>query len=64
MVLITFILYWLRIRNDIIWFQIIFNFRPIFEKLSDDFPAIEFLKVDVDECEDIASGCNISAMPT
>ena len=39
---------------------------PVFEALSNDakYNGIVFLKVDVDEAEDIAQSCNISAMPT
>ncbi|XP_029026224.1 thioredoxin isoform X2 [Betta splendens] len=39
---------------------------PIFVKMSED-PAnkdIVFLKVDVDEAEDVSSSCGISCMPT
>ena len=32
--------------------------------MSKDFTDVVFLKVDVDECEDIASEYNISCMPT
>lgn len=37
---------------------------PIFEKLSESNPDIEFIKVDVDKSEDVAASCGISAMPT
>ena len=29
---------------------------PIFEKMSDEMPEIDFIKVDVDEAEEIAAG--------
>jgi thioredoxin-like negative regulator of GroEL len=32
--------------------------------MADEFPGIEFLKVDVDEVEDVAAKCGIQAMPT
>jgi thioredoxin 1 len=32
--------------------------------MSDEFPAVEFGKVDVDDVEDVAAECKISAMPT
>ncbi len=37
---------------------------PYFEELSAKFPDIEFVKIDVDELEDLAAECGISAMPT
>mmetsp|Transcript_6070 Transcript_6070/g.9303 ORF Transcript_6070/g.9303 Transcript_6070/m.9303 type:complete len:106 (+) Transcript_6070:93-410(+) len=37
---------------------------PVFEKLADENPDAEFVKVDVDEAEEIAAACGISAMPT
>lgn len=37
---------------------------PFFVELSIQHPEILFLKVDVDECEDIASALGVSAMPT
>ncbi|KAL4660915.1 thioredoxin-like [Arapaima gigas] len=39
---------------------------PYFESLSVDpnYQNVIFLKVDVDEAEDVASFCNISCMPT
>ena len=38
--------------------------KPIFEKLSEQFTHIVFLKVDVDEQQDIAAQEGIRAMPT
>jgi thiol-disulfide isomerase/thioredoxin len=38
--------------------------RVYFEELSAKFPDIEFVKIDVDELEDLAAECGISAMPT
>lgn len=29
---------------------------PIFEKMSEETPTVEFVKVDVDEAEEIAAG--------
>jgi len=37
---------------------------PIFEELAGKHPGAKFVKVDVDEAEDVAQACNISAMPT
>lgn len=37
---------------------------PTYEKLSNDFPAVKFLKVNVDECPDLVTLFNIKAMPT
>jgi thioredoxin len=37
---------------------------PIFEKLATENPEAEFVKVDVDEAEDVAARCSIQAMPT
>jgi len=37
---------------------------PFFEELSTKYPRAVFLKVDVDECQDIASSQGVSAMPT
>ena len=32
--------------------------------MSKEMPDVVFIKVDVDECEDVASDYNISCMPT
>ena len=37
---------------------------PTYEKLSEAFPKITFLKVDVDESPELTSEYDISAMPT
>lgn len=37
---------------------------PIFEGMASEFPDVEFLKVDVDDAEDVAAKCGIQAMPT
>ncbi|EDW85090.1 uncharacterized protein Dwil_GK12794 [Drosophila willistoni] len=37
---------------------------PIFEQLSTKYPKAIFLKVDVDKCQDTATGQGVSAMPT
>ena len=34
------------------------------QKMAEANPEVLFLKVDVDECEDLASDYNISCMPT
>ena len=35
---------------------------PIFEKLSDQFPGVDFYKVDVDEAQDIAQEVAVRAV--
>jgi len=37
---------------------------PLFNQLADENEDVVFVKVDVDENEDVAAACNISAMPT
>ena len=37
---------------------------PIFAEMADKNPDVEFVKVDVDEAEDIAGLCRIQAMTT
>lgn len=37
---------------------------PVFEQLAGENPDVEFVKVDVDEAEEIAAACGIQAMPT
>ncbi|XP_066996684.1 thioredoxin-2 [Anabrus simplex] len=37
---------------------------PKIEELAAEYPDVVFLKVDVDECEDIATKYDISSMPT
>lgn len=37
---------------------------PIFEKLAGEYAGVTFVKVDVDDAEDVAAQCGISAMPT
>nr|AIC37511.1 thioredoxin [Dugesia japonica] len=37
---------------------------PIFVKLSEELTDVVFVKVDVDENDETAKHCNISAMPT
>mmetsp|Transcript_127633 Transcript_127633/g.190290 ORF Transcript_127633/g.190290 Transcript_127633/m.190290 type:complete len:106 (+) Transcript_127633:63-380(+) len=37
---------------------------PVFEKLAEENPEAEFVKVDVDEADDVAAQCGIQAMPT
>ena len=38
--------------------------KPIYQQMAEDFPAATFLKVDVDECPDIAAEAGVQAMPT
>jgi thiol-disulfide isomerase/thioredoxin len=38
--------------------------KPIYEQLATDFPQTTFIKVDVDECAEIAAGAEVRAMPT
>lgn len=37
---------------------------PVFEKLADKFPQLDFFKCDIDEQEDVAAEVGIKAMPT
>lgn len=37
---------------------------PTFEKLSEKYKHVEFLKVDIDEAEEIANKCEIKSIPT
>ena len=37
---------------------------PVFEKLSEQHKNVTFIKVDVDAANEIATACNIQAMPT
>ncbi|KAK1174969.1 thioredoxin-like [Acipenser oxyrinchus oxyrinchus] len=37
---------------------------PIFELLAEEHKDVVFLKVDVDEAQDVAEMCNVSSMPT
>jgi thioredoxin-like negative regulator of GroEL len=37
---------------------------PIFAGFADTYGTVNFIKVDVDELEDVAAECGISAMPT
>ena len=37
---------------------------PVFVKMADEFTNIEFVKVDVDEAEEIAASQAVTAMPT
>lgn len=40
------------------------HISPIFEKMSEEYPGVQFYKVDVDEVEDVAQEVGIRAMPT
>ena len=37
---------------------------PFFEELAENYTSIEFVKVDVDEADDVAGKCGVQAMPT
>ena len=37
---------------------------PSFAKLTDEFPSVSFLKVNVDESEELSNSFSISALPT
>uniref|UniRef100_A0A7S0RH52 Thioredoxin domain-containing protein n=1 Tax=Chlamydomonas leiostraca TaxID=1034604 RepID=A0A7S0RH52_9CHLO len=37
---------------------------PIFDAMSDNYPNVTFLKVDVDELSDVAGNAGVKAMPT
>ncbi|XP_041077379.1 thioredoxin-like [Polyodon spathula] len=37
---------------------------PIFESLAEQHKDVVFLKVDVDDAQDVAEMCNVSSMPT
>ncbi|CAJ0574084.1 unnamed protein product, partial [Mesorhabditis spiculigera] len=40
------------------------NIAPVFAQLSNKYPGVEFIKVDVDKCPDTAMANSVSAMPT
>jgi thioredoxin len=46
------------------WCTPCLNIAPAFAKLSDEFPDVVFLKVDVDNSGDVAHEARITAMPT
>lgn len=37
---------------------------PFFEELSEKYEGIVFVKVDVDQCAEVAQSCNVTCMPT
>mmetsp|Transcript_7296 Transcript_7296/g.12099 ORF Transcript_7296/g.12099 Transcript_7296/m.12099 type:complete len:106 (+) Transcript_7296:922-1239(+) len=37
---------------------------PMFEQWQTEYPDVEFVKVDVDEADEVAATCGIRAMPT
>lgn len=37
---------------------------PFFEELSGKYPSVQFIKVDVDELDDVSSEAGVSAMPS
>ncbi|KAE8632694.1 hypothetical protein XENTR_v10001638 [Xenopus tropicalis] len=37
---------------------------PVFEKLSVENPDVVFIKVDVDDAQDVAAHCDVKCMPT
>lgn len=40
------------------------RFTPFYEQLSDKFPGVNFLKLDVDVAKSVAASCKVSFMPT
>lgn len=46
------------------WCQPCMRIAPLFEQLSNKFPQAEFLKIDVDELENVAASQGVTAMPT
>lgn len=40
------------------------SFGPIFEKVSEKYPEIPFVKVDIDKSNEIAAATQIQAVPT
>ncbi|XP_001509068.1 thioredoxin-like [Ornithorhynchus anatinus] len=38
--------------------------KPFFHSLSEKDPDVVFLEVDVDDCQDVASQCEVKCMPT
>uniref|UniRef100_A0A7S3I681 Thioredoxin n=1 Tax=Favella ehrenbergii TaxID=182087 RepID=A0A7S3I681_9SPIT len=37
---------------------------PFFTELATKNPDVEFVKVDVDECDEVAASCGVQSMPT
>ena len=37
---------------------------PVFEKIAGETPEAIFVKIDVDEAEEVAAACGVAAMPT
>jgi len=37
---------------------------PFFAEMAEKYPDVTFVKVDVDEADELAAACGISAMPT
>ena len=37
---------------------------PVFASLAQEMPEVDFVKVDVDEAQDVAQMCGVRAMPT
>lgn len=44
--------------------NLIFYLRPVFEAQSEVFKTIQFIKVDVDELDNVSAEAGVSAMPT
>uniref|UniRef100_F7G6L6 Thioredoxin n=1 Tax=Callithrix jacchus TaxID=9483 RepID=F7G6L6_CALJA len=38
--------------------------KPFFNSLSEKYSSVGFLEVDVDDCQDVASECEVKCMPT
>ena len=55
---ITFVDFWAA------WCGPCRSFAPIFEKASEKFPEIQFVKVDTDAEQELASAAQISSIPT
>ncbi|KAI7814643.1 thioredoxin, partial [Triplophysa rosa] len=37
---------------------------PIFKRMSEEYKNVVFLKVDVDDAQDVSSSCDVKCMPT
>ncbi|NP_001281155.1 thioredoxin [Cynoglossus semilaevis] len=46
------------------WCQPCKNISPVFEELANQYKNVVFLKVDVDEADDVSTECEINCMPT
>ena len=55
---------WYIVDFTAVWCGPCKSLGPVFVKMADEFTNIEFVKVDVDEAEEIAASQAVSAMPT